>query len=85
MGRRRWEKGGKQTFGAASKVRHIDPATYQVQAQETHVEVPRSVKERETLAWLKAADRTLLRDAYARHGKRHRDKVRNKITQGRYR
>jgi hypothetical protein len=72
-------------MGAASGVRHIDPATYQppIVASPATIELPPA--QNKTLARLKDADRILLRDARRRGGKRNRDKVRNKIMQGRYR
>lgn len=70
-----------QSFGAASEVRHIDPATYQP-SEAPNILQP--VRQDKTVTLLNEADKILLRDAYARHGKRYRDKVRNKIMAGRY-
>ena len=70
------------SHGAASKVRHIDPATYQPQQHHVDPRPPR--QEPKSFALNHQAEKLLLRDAYHRHGKRHRDRVRKKIMDGRF-
>jgi len=71
------------SHGAASDVRHIDPATYQQPEAESHGAI--SPRENKTRALLNAADSILLKDARRRHGKRFAKRARNLIVTGRYR
>ena len=67
------------SHGAASKVRHIDPATYQPTVQVAQLKPP---KKNKTAKLLDRADAMLLRDAKRRYG---RKRARNMIVTGRYR
>jgi len=76
-------KRSDRSEGAASEVRHIDPATYQ--PTEAVREAMRSLPRRnKTVALLDGADGLLLADAKRRHGKRYGKHIRNKIVTGRY-
>jgi hypothetical protein len=72
------------SHGAASGVRHIDPASYQPQQPHASVRPP-PARRKQTKALLSAADTILLADAKRRHGKRHGKRVQNLIMAGRYR
>jgi hypothetical protein len=70
------------SHGAASEVRHIDPAQYQPSAIATLVT---RLPQNETRALLDAADKLLVADAKKQHGKRYAERVRNNIMTGHYR
>jgi hypothetical protein len=76
-------KNRQQQFshGAASEVRHIDPATYQMPAEMEASERP---AKSEKLVLARKADNLLRNDARRRYGKRVGDRVRLKIRAGRY-
>jgi hypothetical protein len=69
--------------GAASEVRHIDPATYQPSEAVREAMRP-PPKQNKTVALLDEADKLLVADAKRRHGKRYGKHIRNKIVTGRY-
>jgi hypothetical protein len=68
--------------GAASEVRHIDPATYQLPDTDTEVSKRPAVSEKTALA--NKADNLLRSDARRRFGKQAGDRARLKIKAGRY-
>jgi hypothetical protein len=69
--------------GAASDVRHIDPATYQP-PEPAHTSSRPVAQQNKTVALLDAADKLLVADAKRRHGKRYAADVRERIVGGRY-
>jgi hypothetical protein len=70
------------SHGAASEVRHIDPAQYQPSA----VAAPTNqLAPNQTVTLLDAADKILVADAKKRHGKRYAERVWNNIVTGHYR
>jgi hypothetical protein len=75
-------KRSDRSEGAASEVRHVDPATYQPSDEVRQILRP-PPRQNKTVALLDAADEILLRDVRG-HSKRYRQHIRNKIKTGRY-
>jgi hypothetical protein len=76
-------KRSDRSEGAASEVRHIDPATYQPSEEVAKILRP-PPRQNKTVALLDEADKLLVTDAKRRYGKRYSKHVRNKIVTGRY-
>jgi hypothetical protein len=71
--------------GAASGVRHVDPALYQPPQQHDEISRPPAQAQIKTRELIGAADALLVADAKRRRGKRYGKRVREMIVAGRYR
>ena len=73
--------------GAASEVRYIDPVGYEPQPtpQPKTTALPPPTKQKQIRVALDAADALLVADANRRHGRRHGQRIRDRIVRGRYR
>lgn len=76
-------KRSDRSEGAASGVRHIDPATYQP-SEAVRAALRPPPQQNKTVTLLNEADKLLVADAKRRYGKRYAKRVRERIIGMRY-